>query len=81
MTLEEYLNSLLGKKKAKKLIKALGDRKPVIISGVNGSGKTTLARVLRSYGFHDVYEDFETYELHITKKIDEMKRDFDLESL
>lgn len=75
MTLEEYLNSLLGKKKAKKLIKALEDRKPIIISGVNGSGKTTLARVLRSYGFHDVYEDFETYSLFLKNKIDETKED------
>ena len=62
MTLNEYLDDLLGERAARELCAAIADGKTILITGPRGpTGKTTLRDVLKKAGVpaieqRDVYE-------------------------
>lgn len=74
MKLKDYLSGLLGKDQKKELVRALKEGKTVIVSGEQCSGKTTLVSVLRKRG-HNVVEDFDTYEVHLSKPLNHKTTD------
>jgi predicted AAA+ superfamily ATPase len=63
MTFYEYLEVLLGREFAKRLVTALKRKKVIIVSGPRFSGKTTLVKVLLEYGYKAVEKrDLDIYE-------------------
>lgn len=70
---KEYFEHLLGRKEAQKLIRAMKNRKWIVISGPHiPTGKTTLADILRAMGYTYVIEEW----LTTTIQVDEPLTDF-----
>ena len=70
MQMNEYLNNLLGKNEAEKLLDAIRTRKTVLIDGPEGpTGKTTLCHVLQKAGVPAI-EKMDTYEVNVRKPLD-----------
>lgn len=70
MDLKTYLTNLLGGQKAKRLLQAVSDGQPIIITGPQiATGKTTLCEVLRKAGA-SVFEQWEVYEVNLSKPLE-----------
>lgn len=70
MDLKTYLTNLLGGQKAKRLLQAVSDGQPIIITGPQiATGKTTLCKVLRKAGA-PVFEQWEVYEVNLSKPLE-----------
>lgn len=76
---EEYLESMIGKQNADKLLNMSQQEKrdqTIIITGIQGStGKTTLKNVLRKHGYRTL-ESYECIELSLCKKLQYPIADF-----
>ena len=75
MTLNQYLNGLLGEKEAKKLRTALKLGKTIIVDGPQGPvGKTALVRILQKHGY-PAEEKWMTHEITLNKPLAEFNKD------
>ena len=76
---EEYLESMLGKQNANKILSMSQQEKKdqvIVITGTQGStGKTTLKNVLRKHGYRTL-ESYECIELSLCKKLQHPIADF-----
>ena len=79
MAFADYLNSMLGQKKAGVILNMTQQEKqdrPIIISGRQGpTGKSTLKKILRKHGYW-VLESFECVEVALDKEIQHPIADF-----
>lgn len=70
MDLKTYLTNLLGEQKAKRLLRAVSDGQPILITGPQiAAGKTTLCEVLRRAGA-SAFEQWEVYEVNLPKPLE-----------
>lgn len=75
INLDQYLLSILGGDEKKELLEAVKVGKVIVVKGAQGTGKTTLVDVLNNIGCKAV-EDFDTYEITLSKKIDRIVPNF-----
>lgn len=70
MDLKTYLTNLLGGQKARRLLRAISDGQPIIITGPRiATGKTTLCEVLKKAGA-SAFEQWEVYEVNLSKPLE-----------
>lgn len=77
MTLNEYLESMLGKNGVTDLKRAKKSNQTIVVTGGYQTGKTTLVRLLKKHGYNAVEDIHEAHIVKLTKPLTEMVRDFD----
>ena len=70
MKFDDYLNMVLGKKKARELKQHKRAEKDfIVVAGPQGpTGKSTLCRVLEKHGYH-VVEGYRVYTVELNKML------------
>mgnify|MGYP002520825953 FL=1 len=77
MELKTYLTKMLGKRKANRVLRAVSDARPILITGPRiATGKTTLCEVLRKAGA-PAFERWEAYEINLSKPLEELVPHFE----
>lgn len=77
--MDKYLETMVGKKKAAEVMRAVKTGKPIMITGEQQTGRSTLCNYINSIG-GNAAEDFNTCVVTLTKPLDCMIPNF-LETL